>query len=213
MTGTSESPASAVIALAGDPSAFSVGLRALTEGDEVPADGTGRRPSDSWRLLRRWAEQRGWGTYRCAGAMLLAATPDERERLPSQQVLAGHWRRWLKGEHVPDAHMSDPNVRGFYRPIIARMLGIPVEKIWPAHGSSLGVTGRLKDERDRTAGALSAQRRKLGDLRRQIRLIPELEEAIAVLEDELRYLDAVLAVPVPPGRQGTKTVSRGGGSR
>ena len=40
-------------------------------------------------------------------------------------------------------------------------------------------------------------RRKLDDLRRQVQLIGQLEENIGTLEAELRYLDAVLAVPVP----------------
>ncbi len=64
--------------------------------------------------------------------MILAATPEERKRLPAQHALGGYWRRWLKGETIPDAHMSDPNVRGFYRPIIARMMGTSPENVWPA---------------------------------------------------------------------------------
>jgi hypothetical protein len=62
--------------------------------------------------MKQWADQRGWGSWRCAGAMILAATSAERKRLPEQRTLAGHWRRWLKGECIPDAHMSDPNVKG-----------------------------------------------------------------------------------------------------
>jgi len=159
-----------------------------------------QRPAESWQLLKQWADQRGWGSFRCAGAMILAATPEERKRLPAQHTLGGYWRRWLKGETIPDAHMSDPNVRGFYRPIIARMMGTTPENVWPtrnpAHKTG-AVQGELKDRRDRTAGKLAGMRRKLDDLRHQVQLIGQLEESIGTLEAELRYLDAVLAVPVP----------------
>jgi hypothetical protein len=160
-----------------------------------------QQPEESWQLMRQWADQHGWGSFRCAGAMILAATPAERKRLPEQQTLAGHWRRWLKGEHIPDAHMSDPNARGFYRPIIARMMGTTPDKIWPArksaHTTADAVQGELRNRRARTAGTLAEQYRKLDDLRRQVQLIPQLEDGIRTLEDELRYLDAMLAVPVP----------------
>lgn len=159
-----------------------------------------QRPAESWQLLKQWADQRGWGSFRCAGAMILAATPEERERLPAQHTLGGYWRRWLKGETIPDAHMSDPNVRGFYRPIIARMMGTIPENVWPARNPAHktgAVQGELKDRRDRAAGRLAGLRRKLDDLRRQVQLIGQLEESIGTLEAELRYLDAVLAVPVP----------------
>ena len=125
--------------------------------------------------------------------MLLTATPAERSRLPDQHVLGGYWRRWLKGETIPDAHRSDPNVRGSYRPIIARMMGTTPEKIWPARTPPGTVAGELKDRRDRTAD----QRRKLDDLRRQVQLIGQLEDSITALEAELRYLDVIVAVPVP----------------
>ena len=143
--------------------------------------------------------------------MILAATPDERKRLPGQHTLAGHWRRWLKGEHIPDAHMSDPNAAGFYRPIIARMMGTTPDKIWPARKSAhttVGtVQGELKDRRARTAGTLADQRKKLDDLRRQVQVIPQLENNISTLEAELRYLDAMLAVPAP-GKPHTSAVAR-----
>ena len=109
-----------------------------------------QRPLESWQILKRWADQRGWGSYRCAGAMILAATPEERKHLPSQQVLSGYWRRWLKGEHIPDAHRADSNTQGVYRPIIARMLGTTPGKIWPVRRTPRTAAGDLKDERDRT---------------------------------------------------------------
>ena len=57
-----------------------------------------QRPAESWQAMKQWADQRGWGSWRCAGAMILAASPDERKRLPEQRHLAGYWRRWLKGD-------------------------------------------------------------------------------------------------------------------
>src|SRR5436189_2192369 len=96
--------------------------------------------------------------------------------------------------------MSDPNVRGFYRPIIARMMGTNPQNVWPTRSlvrKTGAVQGELKDRRDRTAGKLAGMRRKLDDLRRQVQLIGQLEESIGTLEAELSYLDAVLAVPVP----------------
>jgi hypothetical protein len=107
-----------------------------------------QRPVESWQLLKQWADQRGWGSFRCAGAMILAATPEERKRLPAQHTLGGYWRRWLKGETIPGAHMSDPNVRGFYRPIIARMMGTTPRNVWPARSpvrKTGAVQGELKD--------------------------------------------------------------------
>lgn len=47
------------------------------------------------------------------------------------------------------------------------------------------------------AGRIAGLRRKLDDLLCQVQLIGQLEESIGTLEAELRYLDAVLAVPVP----------------
>jgi len=165
--------------------------RAVTQ---LPA----QRPVESWQIMKQWADQRGWGSWRCAGAMIRAATPEERRHLPSQQVLSGYWQRWLKGEHIPDAHRSDPNARGLNRRIIARMLGTTPDKLWPVRKKvPRTAAGDLKDERDRTAGHLAEQRRKLAELRRQVQLIPQVEDAIARLEDELRYLDAVLAIPAP----------------
>lgn len=150
-------------------------------------------PAESWQAMKQWADQRGWGSWRCARAMILAATPEERKRLPEQRHLAGYWR--LKGEAIPDVHRSDPNATGVYLPIIARMMGATPDKIWPGRKAVSPVPGDLKDHRDRTAGALASQRRKLDDLRRQAQLIQQLEDSISTLEAELRYLDAILAVP------------------
>ncbi len=155
--------------------------------------------------MKQWADQRGWGSWRCAGAMILAATPDERKRMPDQARLSGYWRRWLKGECIPEAHMFDPNVRGLYRPIIARMLGTTPDTIWPPRKTASTTTdtllGELGNRRARTAGALADHRRKLDDLRRQVQLIGQLECSIAILEAELRYLDTMLAVPAPGEHQ------------
>jgi hypothetical protein len=83
--------------------------------------------------------------------------------------------------------------------------------IWPARKSAhttVGtVQGELKDRRARTAGTLADQRKKLDDLRRQVQVIPQLENNISTLEAELRYLDAMLAVP-PPGKPHKSAVAR-----
>jgi hypothetical protein len=161
----------------------------------------GQRPKESWEFIREWADQRGWGSYKCAGAMILAATPQERKRLPDQHALAGHWRRWLKGQHIPDAHMSDPNVNGFYRPIIARMMGTTPERIWPArrwaHVRARDMLGELRMHRQRTAGKLDDLRRQLEELHERVRRMQELEDTISKLEAEVSYLDAMLAVQAP----------------
>jgi len=34
------------------------------------------KPRESWEFMKEWADQRGWGAWRCAGAMMLAATPE-----------------------------------------------------------------------------------------------------------------------------------------
>jgi len=41
--------------------------------------------------------------------MILAATPEERERLPDQQHLAEYWRRWLNGRLLAGRSASGPN--------------------------------------------------------------------------------------------------------
>lgn len=112
-------------------------------------------------------------------------------------MLGGYRRRWLKDETIPDAHRSDPNATGTYRPIVARMMDTTPDKIWPARAPARTVAGELEDRRDRTAGQLAGQRRKLDDLRRQVQFIGQLEDSITALEAELRYLDAILAVPAP----------------
>lgn len=74
-------------------------------------------------------------------------------------MLGGYRRRWLKDETIPDAHRSDPNATGIYRPIIARMMDTTPDKIWSARTPARTVAGELKDRRDRTAGQLTDQRR------------------------------------------------------
>jgi hypothetical protein len=161
----------------------------------------GQRPKESWEFMRDWADQRGWGAWRCAGAMMLACTPEERKRLPSQQALASSWQRWLKGDTVPDAHRSDPNVTGFYRPIIARMMGSTPEDIWPAHrwgnAVSVNASGELGFRRQKAAARLAYQRKQLENLQEQLRHMQELKDSVSALEAEVSYLDALLAVPRP----------------
>ena len=161
----------------------------------------GQRPKESWELMKDWADQRGWGSYKCAGAMILAATPQEKKSLPDQHTLCGQWRRWLKGETIPDGHRGDPNADGFYRPIIARMMGATPDRIWPAARWSQtgvkGTQGELKFRRNKTAARLKDLRSELADLQERLRHIPELEHGISRLQAEMAYLDAMLAIPVP----------------
>ena len=152
--------------------------------------------------MKDWADQRGWGAWRCAGAMMLAATPQERKRLPSQQALASSWQRWLKGETVPDAHRSDPNATGFYRPIIARMMGSTPGRhlACPPLGKRSfreRESGELGFRRQKAAARLADQRKQLEDLQEQLRHMQELQDNVSALEAEVSYLDALLAVPRP----------------
>ena len=161
-----------------------------------------QRPKESWELIREWADRRGWGSWRCAGAMILAATSEERKRFPADQhALVSQWLRWLKGESIPDAHRSDPNVNGFYRPIIARMMGTTPDKIWPTRTTALkaadDANSDLKRRRDRAASRLVQHRQELEELRRQVQRIRDIEDSIPRLEAEPRYLDRLLAVPFP----------------
>ena len=153
--------------------------------------------------MKDWADQRGWGAWRCAGAMMLAATPQERKRLPSQQALASSWQRWLKGETVSDAHRSDPNATGFYRPIIARMMGSTPEDIWPAHrwgnAVSVNASGELGFRRQKAAARLADQRKQLEDLQEQLRHMQELQDNVERSRGR-GQLPRRLAGSPPPGQ-------------
>lgn len=46
-------------------------------------------------------------------------------------------------------------------------------------------------------GTLADQRRKLAELSRRVQPIPQMEDSISTLEDQLRYLDGVVAIPAP----------------
>ena len=155
-----------------------------------------RSRKQSWEILKEWADQRGWGSYRLAGAMMLAATPEERKRLPEQQTtLSGYWRRWLKGQAVPEAHMSDPNAEGLYRPLIARMMGTTPDKIWPPR--TPGARAELERRYQRVSRNLHTARRELELLRQKIQRLPQMEDNVSELQAELAYLNAVLSVPAP----------------
>jgi hypothetical protein len=160
-----------------------------------------QRPKESWELMKAWAVQRGFGCHRFAGALILAATPEERKKLPDQRVLASSCGRWLNGSTVPDAHRADPNATGFYRPIIARMMGTTPEKIWPSHrwgnAVSVNASGELSFRRQKAASRLADLRNQLEDLEERLRHMQELKNAISAYTAEVEYLDALLAVPVP----------------
>ncbi len=131
-------------------------------------------------LLHKLRLDRGWSLMGVARAMRAAATDDEKKGLPDLDSLKANWRRWEKGRVEPDRGRLTP----FYKPIIARMFGLTPEVIWP-----------------QTADALAAQmprfaapvqyRDELASRRQAV------HEAISKLEQELAYLNAILAVPVP----------------
>jgi hypothetical protein len=162
----------------------------------------GQRPKEGWELLKEWADQHGWDGHQFAGALIRAATPEERKRFPKQRAaLESNCRRWLNGSAVPDAHRGDPNATGFYRPIIARMMGTTPEKIWPGQrwGNAKAVTasGELSFRRQKATARLAELRQEMQDLQDRLRRIHDLEDAISDTEAEVRYLDAMMAVPVP----------------
>jgi hypothetical protein len=171
----------------------------------------GQRRLEGWEFMKAWAAQRGWGTWRLAGAMILTATPEEKKRLPSQHVLTGYWGRWLSGKASPDAHRADPNATGLYRPIIARMMGTTPEQIWPSqrwgNSVSMNASGDLVFKRLKLAGKLVEMRAQLADLQERLRHMQELKDAISAAEAEVTYLDALLAVPLPgTAAQGRQTL-------
>lgn len=100
-------------------------------GNVIPLPG--QRPREGWELLKEWADRHGWDAHMFAGAVIRAATSEERKRFPKRHALDGNFRRWLNGSAVPDAHRSDPNATGLYRPVIARVMGTTAEKVWPSH--------------------------------------------------------------------------------
>jgi hypothetical protein len=162
----------------------------------------GQRPKEGWEFLTDWVDQRGWDAHKFAGALLRAATPEERKKFPkTRATLDGNCRRWLDGSVVPDAHRSDPNMTGFYRPIIARAMGTTPERIWPSrrwgNAVSVNASGELSFRRQKAAAKLADQRKQLQDLQEQLRHMQELKNTISALEAELAYIDALLAVPHP----------------
>lgn len=167
------------------------------------------RQKESWEIISEWAEEHGWGSYRLAGAMMLAATPEERKRLPeSQTVLSGYWRRWLKGETIPDGSRSEENWR--FRPIIARMMRTTPDMIWqprkPAPETIMSHRKGSFGRDDPTGGSpvLGALKRRqaivtntLKEYQRELEYLQTVQQVIGDLQAELKYLDAVLSVPVP----------------
>jgi transcriptional regulator with XRE-family HTH domain len=122
--------------------------------------------------LRELRLARGWSLTRVAGALMAAATDEERKRLPDVEGLRRNWARWESGAVIPDGNRS-----AFFRPIIARMLGVAPGDLFPAAPEPAGGSGTV--------------RRELLARRSQVR------EELLRLESELAYLNTVLAIPVP----------------
>jgi hypothetical protein len=131
----------------------------------------------SFKGLRTLREARNWSQADAVRAMVACATTEEKRSLPPTDTLLRSWKRWESGKVEPDGGRAEP----FYRPIIARIFGTSPETIFPPRREPrtpfITGTADLRDE--------------LSSRRDQVRQI------IRGLEDELAYLDAVLAVPVP----------------
>lgn len=180
-----------------------------------------QHPKESWEILSEWAEKRGWGSYRLAGAMILAATQEEKKRLPEQRVLSGYWRRWLKGETIPDGSRNREN--WVFRPIIARMMGIDPDMIWnprkPRPETVMEHGGNAFGHNDPLGGSpvhgalkrrLSIVSSTLEKYRKELEYLEKVQQIIGDLEAEMHYLNMVLAVPIPadlPLRQADETDS------
>lgn len=129
-------------------------------------------------LLRELRLDRGWSMYKVVRAMRACATEDELKALPGPDSLIQNWVRWEKGKCEPDR-----NRLPFYKPIIARMFGITPDTIWPAEQVPLSRVPRFVQP---------VEYRDEIESRRRV-----VCEAMSKLEQELAYLNAVLAVPVP----------------
>lgn len=139
----------------------------------VPLPRSDREPVS--RGLRELRTERGWSLNGVARAMTAAATDSEKKSLPDPDTLKRNWSRWEAGTVVPDGNRTEP----FYRLIIARMFGVTPDDLFPPMESRTSITGA-------------------GDLRLEaLTRREQVRQEISRLEDELGYLNAVLAIPVP----------------
>ena len=125
--------------------------------------------------LRALRAERGWSQAAAVRAMATCATDEEKKGLPGPDTLLRNWKRWESGACVPDGNRSE----AFFRPIIARMFGVPQDNLFPPMSPRTPSTG------------VSTMRIELQARRGQVR------QEISKLQAELAYLDKVLAVPVP----------------
>jgi hypothetical protein len=185
--------------------------QARLNGGGTVAAAQRQRPKESWEILSEWAEKRGWGSYRLAGAILLAATEDERKRMcNSQHALASHCRRWLKGEIIPDGHRRPENA--VYRPVLARLMGTTPDMIWKPRkpkpetvmdhkgkGGDFGRNGPFGGSPVHGAlkRRLSVVSSTLEEYRKELEYLEQVKKIVGELEAEVDYLKTVLAIPVP----------------
>lgn len=158
-------------------------VQSTSRPPDVDSGGTGARVvpfprvGEPFKGLRELRVERGWSQADAVRAMVACATDKEKKSLPGPDTLLHNWKRWEAGKVEPDGGRTGP----FYRPIIARIFGTIPEKMFPPRREPriLRVTGTgdLMNE-------LSSRR-------------DQIHHTIRRLEDELAYLDAVLAVPVP----------------
>ena len=153
-------------------------------------------PHDPCMIMRQWRESRGWGSWRVAGAMIVAATPEEKKRLPAQKDLAANWRRWEQGQNEPDGHCSEP----FYKPIIARMMGMTPEMIWPPRRVSRRYVPKTpfvrRDLRSELEYRREMVKKSLGKFQEELEYLERIQQTVTQLQEELEHLDAMLAVQV-----------------
>jgi transcriptional regulator with XRE-family HTH domain len=138
-----------------------------------------RTSGESPKTLRALREERGWSQAGAVKALLACATDSERKSLPYEDSLLQNWKRWEAGTIIPDGNRATP----FYRPLIARVFGTTPEQIFPP----------ARETRRRSVPDASDLRIEMESRRDQV------QRELSRLQDELAYLNAVLACPVPIG--------------
>lgn len=138
-----------------------------------------RTSGESLKTLRALREEHGWSQEAAVRAMMACATDSERKGLPYEASLLRQWKRWEAGTVLPDGNRAVP----FYQPLIARVFGITPEQIFPP----------VREPRKRSVPDANDLRLGMESRRDQV------HREISRLQDELAYLNAVLACPVPIG--------------
>jgi transcriptional regulator with XRE-family HTH domain len=136
-----------------------------------------RISGESRKTLRELREERGWSQEGAVRAIMACATDSERKGLPYEASLLRQWKRWEAGTVLPDGNRAVL----FYQPLIARAFGTTPEQIFSP----------VRETRTRSVPDASDLRTEMESRRDQV------QGEIGRLQDELAYLNAVLAVHVP----------------